>query len=215
MSDNEFPPNSRSAPANRPRKSSEVEPERTEVQQVTRTKGRRRKKPLHKRFIEAFQPEDNRGFVEYIIFDTLVPSIKDAVADASTAAIENALGVSSRGRSRRRRGSGESGYTSYNRMSGGSRREREEERRPARSGARVDVAEIIVDTRVEANEVIDQMIELISKYEVATMRDLLSLVGEPHTYTDEDWGWYDLRGARAYRISGGYLIDLPRPEHLD
>ena len=78
-----------------------------------------------------------------------------------------------------------------------------------------DVREVILDSRVEAEEVLDSLIELSSKYDAATMRDLLSLIGEPHNTTHEDWGWYDLRGARIHRVGGGYLLDLPRPEPLD
>jgi len=73
----------------------------------------------------------------------------------------------------------------------------------------------VLETRVEAEEVIDNLFELISKYDVATMRDVLSMVGEPHNPTHEDWGWTDLRGARVHRVREGYLLDLPRPEALD
>ena len=78
-----------------------------------------------------------------------------------------------------------------------------------------DLLEIIIDTRVEANEVVDNMFETLSKYDMVTMRDLLSMVGKPHNPVDEDWGWTDLRGARIHKVRGGYLIDLPRPEELD
>lgn len=218
--ENEFPPNSHIAKEARPTKN---RPEKTvsakkEVARVTRSKATLRKKPLHKKFFEAFRPEDNVGFVEYTLLEVLVPGIKDALADAVHGTIDNALGTTrSRGRSRRE------GYTSYNRMSsarprGASRdRDRDDDRRGRRRETRVadDVREVILDTRVEAEEVIDSLIELASKYDVATMRDLLSLIGEPHNPTHEDWGWSDLRGARIHRVGGGYLLDLPRPEPLD
>lgn len=70
-------------------------------------------------------------------------------------------------------------------------------------------------SRIECEMVLDQLIELISKYETATLRDLLTMVGENHSYTDEDWGWTDLRGGRVHRVRDGYLLDLPRPEPLD
>jgi hypothetical protein len=214
--ENEFPPNS-----NHPKEERPSRPEKTEKKTVARvTKGKviQRKKPLRKKFIDAFRPEDNVGFVEYTVLEVLVPGIKDALADAVHGTIDNALGTSSAGRSRRRSGSG--GYTSYSGMSSSrprSRRDRDDDRRPARRETRMadDAREIVLDSRVEAEEVLDNMIELISKYDVATMRDLLSLVGEPHNPTHEDWGWDDLRGARIHRIREGYLIDLPRPVALD
>lgn len=210
---NEFPPNSRTQ---RPER--EERPERTERKDVSRvTKGRviLRKKPLHKRFIDAFRPEDNKGFAEYILIDVLVPGIKDTLADSATAAIDNALGVS--GTRSRRRSRGE--YTSYNRMSAArprDRRDRDDDR-PRRRESRMadDVREVVLDSRVEAEEIIDNLFELASKYDAATMRDLLSMIGEPHDQTHEDWGWRDLRGARVHRVREGYLIDLPRPVPLD
>lgn len=78
-----------------------------------------------------------------------------------------------------------------------------------------DAREIVLDSRVECEEVLDTLIELASKYDAATMRDLLGLIGEPHNPTHENFGWYDLRGSRIHRVSEGYLLDLPRPEALD
>lgn len=220
--ENEFPPNSNSQKEERSRRRPEKETStKREVARVTTGKVVLRKKPLYKRFIEAFRPEDNKGFVEYALLDLLVPGIKDTVADAASAAIDNALGTGvSHGRRRR---SGGGGYTSYNRM--GSARPRghrdrsreDDDRRGSRHEDRSpsEHREIIVYTRVEAEEVIEQMIELIGNYDAVSKRDLLTMVGEDWEYTDEDWGWTDVRGARIHKIRDGYLIDLPRPEPLD
>lgn len=221
--ENEFPPNSHAQREARPSREKTDRPsEKKEVVRVTKSKATLRKRPLYKKFLDAFRPEDNVGFVEYTLLDVLVPGIKDALADAVHGTIDNALGTSTVSRRGRRRSSGGS-YTSYNRMSdarprGRDRdRDRDDDRRGRRRETRSadDVREVIVDSRVEAEEVIDSLIELASKYDAATMRDLLSLVGEPHNPTHEDWGWFDLRGARIHRVGGGYLIDLPRPEPLD
>lgn len=216
--ENEFPPNSHSNREVRSERRTEKTPDKKEVQRVTKSKAIQRKKPLYRKFLDAFRPEDNQGFVEYTLLEVIVPGIKDNMADAATSAIEHALGVDAPRRSRRR-GSGGGGYTSYNRMGSArprERRDRDDDRRPSRrETSPAEPREIIIETRVEADEVIDSLIELISKYEVATLRDLLSLVGEPHNYTDEDWGWTDLRGARIHRVREGYLLDLPRPVALD
>ena len=219
--ENEFPPNSHSKREARPSRTSEKAPAKKEVVRVTKGKAVVRKKPLHRKFIEAFRPEDNVGFVEHVLLDRFVPSIKDAIADTGSEMIYNVLGAGG-GSSRRRARSRGGSYTSYNRM-GPSRgrdrsdRDRDDDRRSRReTRAPSHDREFILDSKVEAEEVLDSLIELISKYEVATMRDLLSMIGEPHSFTDEDWGWSDLRGARIHRIGrDGYLLDLPRPEALD
>lgn len=215
---NEFPSNSHSSrEARQERDREKPSSEGKQVRQVTRSKAMLRKRPLWKKFLDAFRPEDNVGFVEYALLEVLAPGVKDAMMDTAHGAVDNAFGNT------RRRGRRD-GYTSYNRMGSArhrGRRERDDDdrgdrrrgRAPERRGS--EPREIILDTRVEADEVLDSMFELISKYEVATMRDLLSLVGESHNYTDEDWGWSDLRGARIHKIRDGYLLDLPRPEPLD
>ena len=216
--ENEFPPNSHQSRDDRSRPQALAPSEKQEVRRVTRSKATLRKKPLHKRFLEAFKPEDNKGFVEYTLLEIFVPSIQDAFVDAGVGAIENLFG---RNQSHRPRSRGR--YTSYNRMSearprGRNGRDRDDDRRGGRSRERRaadDAKEILVETRVEADEVLDNMFEILSRYEVVTMRDLLSLVGEQYNPTHEDWGWYDLRGARIHKVRGAYLLDLPRPEPLD
>ena len=84
-----------------------------------------------------------------------------------------------------------------------------------RGRANFDFDEIILDKRVEAEEVIDQMFLLLEKYDMVTVADLYDLVGIASNYTDEKWGWTDLRGAGASRVSGGYLLELPRPEPIN
>lgn len=216
--ENEFPPNSHSKKEVRPTRNALTTPEVKVVERITRNKVVQRKKPLRRKFFEAFRPEGDVGFVEHMLIDIMVPGIQDAVAEMFHSTIDNAFGG---GGARRRRGGGRGGYTSYNRMSEGRRREprdRDDDRGRSRGPSRrsSEVPELIFVTRVEAEEVLDSLIELASKYDVATMRDLLSLAGEPHNPTDEDWGWSEFRGARIHRLGrDGYLLDLPRPESLD
>jgi hypothetical protein len=109
-------------------------------------------------------------------------------------------------------------YSRYSQSSSGSGRRQEEQRRDISRHARTqhNFDEIILATRVEAQEVIDRMYDLIQQFEQVTVADLYELVGVNGNYTDENWGWTDLRGIGATRLSGGggYLLDLPKPEQL-
>lgn len=223
--ENEFPPNShvrREAQAEKPT----PEPNRKVIRRVTRGEATLRKRSLRKRFAESFTGEGNKGVFEYVLFDVLIPGIRDVVADVSTTAIERTLypGDDYYGGRRHRGGRGGGGYTSYSRMGGSRSRSRRDDDDDYRRSRRDDrdrrrrsdvMPEIIVDSRVEAEEVIGQMFELISKYDAASMRDLLSMVGLPHNPTDDAWGWTDFRGAHPVKVRGGYLIDAPRPDELD
>ena len=83
-----------------------------------------------------------------------------------------------------------------------------------RARANFDFQEIVLATRVEADEVIDRLFNIIQEFEQATVRDLYDLVGERASFTDEKYGWTNIRTADVRRIREGYLLDLPRPEPL-
>ena len=74
--------------------------------------------------------------------------------------------------------------------------------------------EIVIQSRIEAETILDSLRLLIEKYEVATVTDLYKCVGITADFTDNDWGWYDISGAAVVRIREGYLVDLPGPEPL-
>lgn len=74
--------------------------------------------------------------------------------------------------------------------------------------------EITLATRVEADEVLTRLRQLIDRYEEASVADLYKMLGVNPEYTDDKWGWDDLDTARVSRSRGGYTLDLPRPEPL-
>jgi hypothetical protein len=79
-----------------------------------------------------------------------------------------------------------------------------------------DFNEIVLESRGEAEQVIDQLIEIISQYQAASVADLYALVGVTSAYTDGKYGWTDLRGAGVSHVRGGlYLLNLPKPIPLD
>jgi hypothetical protein len=176
----------------------------------------RRKKSLRKQFSETFVAGDARTAIRYVIFDVLLPAAKDMVVEAGSQGIEKLIFGDSRRRGSTRPQAGPTGYVSYNRMTMGSSRLAGPERAISRQArARHNFDEIILDQRSEAEEVIDRLFDLVSRYESATVADLYELVGLASTHTDNKWGWTDLSGAGVSRIRGGYLLDLPEPEPLD
>lgn len=209
--DSEFPSNSQRA---RTRDKKVEEPKK--VERVTTNEVVRRKKSLGKRVSETFV-----GALGFVSLDVLIPAAKDAVADAVSQGIEQMLFGEVRSRSRSGgRGRSSNGYVSYNRYAPSSalvRREDPRERPSMSRRARSthDFDEIILATRVEAEEVIDRLFDLVSRYESAAVSDLYEMVGISGNFTDEKWGWHDIRGAGVTRVRNGYLLDLPRPEPLD
>lgn len=213
MDKDEFPANSRT---NRPAQ----EPEEKKLAIIVTGKVERRKAPLGRRVKELFVRGDAPSVGGYILNEILLPAVKDTIADMVSQGIERMLFGEGRSTSRRtgaRPGTG--GYTNYNRYSSTPpwKKETREEPRTmshrAKSSHNFD--DIILATRVEGEDVIEKLFELVSRYEQATVADLYELVGVQSSFTDEKWGWVDLRGAGVTRISSGYLLELPRPTPLD
>lgn len=178
----------------------------------------RRKKPWTKRFSEALIGGDSRTVSVYILQDVLIPAAKDAIADAMSQGVERMLYGEARSVSRRsgRRG----GYTSYNKIYSPNTPPWENRREETRSITRRSRAthnfdEIILQTRAEADEVLERLFDLIGSYQTATVADLYELLGVTGSYTDDKWGWSELPGADVVRIPRGYLLKLPRPEPLN
>jgi hypothetical protein len=176
----------------------------------------RRKKSLRKQFKETFVAGDARTAIHYVLFDVLLPAAKDMVVEAGSQGIEKLIFGESRRRGSTRPQAGPTGYVSYNRYAMDQSRQTGPQRAMSRQArARHNFDEIVLDQRSEAEDVIDRLFDLVSRYESASVADLYELVGLSSVHTDNRWGWTDLTGAGVSRIRGGYLLDLPEPEPLD
>lgn len=207
MDDSEFPPNSNTS------KRDVVEEKN--IERVTSGGATRRKKSLRKQFSETFVAGDAKTAVRYILFDVLLPSARDMIVEAGSQGIEKLIFGDSRRRGSTPPQAGPTGYVSYNRYSMGGRSTAPQRAMSRQARARHDFDEIVLDQRSEAEEVIDKLFEIVSRYESATVADLYDLVGLSSTHTDQKWGWTDLQGAGVSRVRNGYLLDLPEPRPLD
>ncbi len=116
-------------------------------------------------------------------------------------------------------GTGPLGYVSYNRyQADGYRDPRTNPPAPhlsRRGRAQHDFDEIVLQSRAEAEEVIDRMFDILSRFDSVTVADLYELTGIKSNHVDNKWGWTDLQGSSVSRIRNGYLLDLPAPDPLD
>lgn len=211
----DFPPNSEASKRHIPE-------DRHQVDKIVSGKVRRKRKSLRKQWGELFILGDPKSAINYAIFDIFLPAAKDTTLDVIMGGLETLFNGSG---GRRRRGSappyqqysplGRVSYQQqpqqvpYNRMSGPQRALSRESR------ARHNFDEIVLEERNEAQAVIDQLFDLVSQYEQASVADLYYLVGLPATHTDHKWGWTTMHGAGVSRTRNGFLLDLPDPEPLD
>lgn len=177
-----------------------------------------RKEPGHKRFLNQMVSEDLENVWQYIVGDVLIPSLKSAISDVVANGIDMLLygeiRGGSRGSSSRRSSGSRTSYSSYYDKS-----DREDRRRRANSSERYSCSEIIFDTRIEAEDVLDQIIKAIDEYGMVTVADYYDACGVASKYTDNKYGWDDrnnLDGAKVKRLSvDEYYISLPRPTPID
>lgn len=189
------------------------------LERITTGDATRKRKSLRRQFSEVFVAGDVKTATHYVIFDVVLPAAKDLLVDAISSGFEKLIFGEGR---RRYRGmttpqSGPYGHINYSRYSMASPETRmtSAERVLSRQArARHDFDEIILDSRTEAEEVIDRLFDLVGSYGSATVADLYELVGLASTHIDHKWGWTDLQGAGVDRIRHGYLLDLPEPEPL-
>jgi hypothetical protein len=187
------------------------------IERITVSEPIRKKKSLGKRFAETFVGGDTRNVGQYVMFDVLLPALRDMIVDGITMGAERMFFPDSAGRRRPSRSSIGSGYTPYNKIGGTRYDTRPDPRGVSRSRRPAnDFDDIIMPTRHEAADVLDKLFDLVQKYESASVSDLYDLIGVTPAYTDDKWGWTNtnLQGADIRRTRDGYLIDLPRPEPL-
>jgi hypothetical protein len=201
----EFPPNSEV--------SKKIEEDK-KLEQVTSGEVIRKKKSLRKQFTETFVAGDLRSSVRYVMFDVLLPAAKDMVVESVYQGFEKLIYGESRRRGATRPQSGPTGYVSYDRFSTAHKMTSPQRVMSRQARVRHDFDDIVLDSRVEAEEVIDRLFEVVSRYGAATVADLYELVGLASAHTDHKWGWTDLTGAGVSRVRGGYLLDIPDPEPL-
>lgn len=192
-------------------KSKQEPPERKAPEKIISGSAKQRKKGVGSKFVEAFGGDDAKSVGAYLLMEVAIPALKTLISDMASQGVERALFGESRPRSTPR--AGNSNYTSYNRMSSPTPRA-EPRTMSSRGRATHDFNEVILDSRGEAEHVIDQLTEMVSSYGMATVSDLYALVGITGSFIDDKWGWTDLRDSGVRRIREGYLILLPRTESL-
>lgn len=181
--------------------------ERQKLQPIAQ--GKAKKKSEVKKFADVFVAEDVTSVKDYILMEVLLPAAKKAISDIVTSGIDMLLYGEAKSRNKDRNNSRVS-YTKYY-----NDRERDYDRGARTRSRGYDYDDIILDTRREAEEVLDRMDDLIDTYGMVSVADLYDLVGISGNYTDNKYGWTNLRNADVQRVRDGYLLKLPKALPFD
>lgn len=183
--------------------------ERKKVEKVVTGKVKTKKKgELHK-LTDVFISEDATNVKSYIIMDVLVPAVKKAISDIVRDGIDMLL----YGDTRKSGRSSSASYVSYRDYS--NRDRRDDRRRESRTRSGYSYDDIILETRGEAEEVLTRMDELLDTYGMVSVADLYDLVGKTCNYTDNKYGWTNIRNSEPIRCRDGYMLKLPKVGPID
>lgn len=196
-----YPPNSQAS------KKAVPETERPPVKPVVTSEVKERPRGIFGKVVKDFVQEDRHSLAEYVVLEVMLPAAKNLILDMLNKGAERTLyGVS---RPSGRTGRAVGFYTNYG---GTPQSARTADPRPtiSRQARTVhDFREVLIQTRAEADDVLNGLRELIDNYGSASVADLYSLLDITGEFTDNKWGWEDLRRASVRTIRGGFVLDLP------
>lgn len=181
--------------------------EKKEVKKVISGTAKTKKKSGLSKVADTFINEDVENVKSYILMDVLVPAAKKAISDIVVNGIDMILYGEVRDRK-----PGNSSYVSYNKYSSGRDRDDRSSYR-TRTGYSHD--DIVLDTRGEAEAILNNMDGLIDTYGVVSVADLYDLAGISCSYTDNKYGWTNIRNADIIRVRDGYVIKMPKAMPID
>lgn len=199
----EFPSNSHKS---KETKKTEI----VETKKIIKGTVRKRKPSLGKKMKDEFISTDSHSVLSYLLEDVFIPAAKETIANLVSGGIDMVLFGGSGDHSRSSsRGKSRVSYESYYERKNSDRYSS----RNRRSTQYLD--DIVFDSRDEAEDVLNALMEDIDEYGVTTVGNLYDLVGERTAPSDFKWGWETLRNARVDRVREGYIIGLPRPIAVD
>lgn len=188
--------------------------EREKVMQIA--SGKKVPQSAGRKFLSEFLADDISNIKDYILWDVLLPAVKNAISDTITNGIDMLLF----GQTRTRGSNTVKRITPYSSLYSSSNRVvkyndiQEQQSRKNRGLSGYSYQEVVLASRPEAEDVLAHMRIYLDRYGVVSVSDLYDAVGEVPEMMDTKWGWTDLTGACVQRCSDGYLIRMPRVESL-
>ena len=175
-------------------------------------------KPKKKKFgqkrKETMFSEDvgNGSVTEYVFFKILIPSVKRILSDMANTAINMALGLDPKTRTIQANTHTANASVYRDRNYSRTYSASEQNRRSA-------VSELVWD-EATANDIFNQMSDLIERYGNCSLADAYSIMGlgDRICRTDRNWGWTSMRGADVVavdRLDDRWIIDMPPARPLN
>lgn len=180
------------------------------IEAVAQGKKVSKSKSKARQIAEIFVGGDLKETAEHVRDDVAIPALKNFLYDSLSEGLQRILWGETK--NDRRRNSTHRDYVGYSRRARESRPAQQTTTRYSR--ATQGFEDVVLATRTEAESVLSRMYDLIENYNIVTVAEFYSLVGISAEFTDENWGWRDLRSANIQHIRDGFRINLPKPEEI-
>lgn len=167
------------------------------ITKVIKSTAKTKKKHLFSGFFQG----DGQNVASYIGNDVILPSLKKAISDVVTNGIDILLYGEKKNHS-------QNGYKpSYARFYD-EKKESSVVNYVPRKGYTFE--EVVLDNRADAEELLEEMRNVIREYHAVSVNDMYDMVGIPAKFTDTKYGWTDISEARIERdIHGNYVVKMP------
>lgn len=165
-----------------------------------------------------FVAADLKSVVAYVAYDILLPAAKGMIVDGAARGVERFIYGDIRP-GRRGGMPGERSRITYGGIVDRGRDDRDPRTRPPsnlersrypRSGQN----DYIFATRQDAEETLDEMLRILEICDVVSVADFNEIIGVRGPFTDQKYGWEDLRGTEIRDVRKGWMIELPPPEPI-
>lgn len=164
-----------------------------------------KEKSAIRKVIEIFFAKDLEDVGDYLVKQVIIPEMRDAFYSL----IDKGTQMLLYGEARNKRSAPGPGTVrvSYNKCYDQSRPTEQQTR--SRIGMNFD--NVTFEEMADAEEVLNQMIDILEDYKSVSVADFCDLANIPDEYTDRKYGWTNLSRAEVRRTSGGeYYVKLPK-----
>ena len=172
-----------------------------------------KEKTFKQKVRDAFISDEIHDIKTYVVFDVIIPAVKETVRNLFVNSIDMALFGKVRSTTKTEQRGG-STYIAYDRLYQ-SRGGNDVQPRQQKGGAPLRVTEldrVVFKDKADAIDVLSYMMDNIEEFHVASVADFVTAADLPVSPIHHKFGWYDLNGASVEELSdgSGYYIRLPR-----
>lgn len=175
-----------------------------------------KEKTFRQKVRDAFISDEVHDIKSYVVFDVIIPAIKETVRNLFVNSLDMALfGKVRKTANTEQRGG--STYIAYDRLY--QSRGNDIQPRQQKGGAPLRVNEldrVVFKDKADAIDVLSYMMDNLEEYHVASIADFLSAADLPISPIHHKWGFYDLSTASVEELpdGSGFFIRLPRPVQI-